>query len=160
MLFTACVTMLRSSVKKKPNSFDVPAAANKGIGWDIARILAEKGLRTIVAARNEELGQEATAKLQKATGRLPWHNTTASLDLSDEVDTVWSRSRLAPSAFVAQGEIKYFCCATPAIAVNHNRKCLVQRLHSFCISSVALRQSWTLSLGVIVRRILALRLNP
>ena len=44
------------------------AAANKGIGWDVARILAEQGLTTVVASRNEELGREATEKLRKATG--------------------------------------------------------------------------------------------
>jgi len=46
----------------------VPAPANKGIGWDVARILAESGVKTVVAARNEELGRQAVAKLQEATG--------------------------------------------------------------------------------------------
>ena len=45
-----------------------PAPANKGIGWDVARILAESGVKTVVAARNEELGRQAVAKLQEATG--------------------------------------------------------------------------------------------
>ncbi len=49
----------------------LPAPANKGIGWDVARILAESGVKTVVAARNEELGRQAVAKLQEATGVRP-----------------------------------------------------------------------------------------
>lgn len=35
----------------------VGGAANKGIGFDIARILAENGLRTVVTSRNGKPGK-------------------------------------------------------------------------------------------------------
>ena len=34
-----------------PDTKALYCAANKGIGWDIARILSEQGLRTILTAR-------------------------------------------------------------------------------------------------------------
>lgn len=42
----------------------VVTGANKGIGREIARILATEGFTTVVAARNPELGQEAVAQLK------------------------------------------------------------------------------------------------
>ncbi len=41
--------------------------ANKGIGFEVARQIAKAGWTVLAAARNEELGKEATAKL-KAEG--------------------------------------------------------------------------------------------
>jgi NAD(P)-dependent dehydrogenase (short-subunit alcohol dehydrogenase family) len=38
--------------------------ANKGIGFDVARQIAQAGWTVLAAARNEELGTEAAAKLQ------------------------------------------------------------------------------------------------
>jgi NAD(P)-dependent dehydrogenase (short-subunit alcohol dehydrogenase family) len=38
--------------------------ANKGIGFEVARQIAKAGWTVIVAARNEELGKQAAAKLQ------------------------------------------------------------------------------------------------
>ena len=39
--------------------------ANKGIGFEIARQLAKKGVTVVLTARNEVRGREATAKLHQ-----------------------------------------------------------------------------------------------
>ena len=69
----------------------VPALANKGIGWDVARILAESGVKTVVAARNEELGRQAVAKLQEATGACPGA-------APPEADCLWSAALVGREA--------------------------------------------------------------
>jgi NAD(P)-dependent dehydrogenase (short-subunit alcohol dehydrogenase family) len=40
--------------------------ANKGIGFEVARQIAENGWTVLAGARNEELGRQAAAKLQAA----------------------------------------------------------------------------------------------
>lgn len=40
--------------------------ANKGIGFDVARIIAEKGHKVLLGARDAERGKEAVAELKKA----------------------------------------------------------------------------------------------
>ena len=42
----------------------VITGANKGIGLEIATKFAQAGYRTIVAARNPDLGEEAVSKLK------------------------------------------------------------------------------------------------
>ena len=42
----------------------VVTGANKGIGFYIARRLANEGITTVVTARNKSLGEEAVAKLR------------------------------------------------------------------------------------------------
>jgi NAD(P)-dependent dehydrogenase (short-subunit alcohol dehydrogenase family) len=39
------------------------AAANKGIGFEIARLLAEAGMTVVVTSRSEQLGKAALQKL-------------------------------------------------------------------------------------------------
>lgn len=46
----------------------VVTGANKGIGFEIAQLLAEAGLRVVVAARSPELGEAAAAKLRALPG--------------------------------------------------------------------------------------------
>jgi NAD(P)-dependent dehydrogenase (short-subunit alcohol dehydrogenase family) len=51
--------------------------ANKGIGFEVARELAEKGFRVFVTARNEKAGRNAAEKIGEAA-------TFLNLDVSDE----------------------------------------------------------------------------
>ncbi|KAL0028741.1 hypothetical protein WJX79_003751 [Trebouxia sp. C0005] len=60
----------------------VVTGANKGIGYGIAKLLAEQGLTTVVAARNEELGRKAVHDLQESTGSKSVH--FLRLDITDE----------------------------------------------------------------------------
>ncbi|KAL0037689.1 hypothetical protein WJX77_007963 [Trebouxia sp. C0004] len=60
----------------------VVTGANKGIGYGIANLLAEQGLTTVVAARNEELGRKAVHDLQESTGSKSVH--FLRLDITDE----------------------------------------------------------------------------
>ncbi len=55
--------------------------ANKGIGFEVARQIAKAGWRVLAAARSEELGKEAVAKLQ-AEG-LDVHFVRIDLDLPE-----------------------------------------------------------------------------
>eukprot|EP00193_Tetraselmis_chui_P005754 CAMPEP_0177768380 /NCGR_PEP_ID=MMETSP0491_2-20121128/9689_1 /TAXON_ID=63592 /ORGANISM="Tetraselmis chuii, Strain PLY429" /LENGTH=369 /DNA_ID=CAMNT_0019285181 /DNA_START=211 /DNA_END=1320 /DNA_ORIENTATION=+ len=50
------------------NTVAVVTGANKGIGFEIASLLAGKGLNTVITARNAELGQEAADRITSATG--------------------------------------------------------------------------------------------
>mmetsp|Transcript_22076 Transcript_22076/g.57519 ORF Transcript_22076/g.57519 Transcript_22076/m.57519 type:complete len:345 (-) Transcript_22076:443-1477(-) len=62
------------------NTVAVVTGANKGIGFEIASMLAEKGIVTVVAARNAELGREAAARIAKSSGRqVSFHQ----LDIAD-----------------------------------------------------------------------------
>ena len=41
------------------------SGANKGLGLEISKQLAQKGVRVVMAARDEQRGQKAVAELQK-----------------------------------------------------------------------------------------------
>lgn len=56
----------------------VVTGSNKGIGFEIVKKLAAGGLKTIVAARNEELGRAAAAAAAEF-GDVEYRN----LDISD-----------------------------------------------------------------------------
>lgn len=47
-----------------PQDVAVVTGANKGIGFEVARLLAEAGMHVILAARNPELGTAALSKLK------------------------------------------------------------------------------------------------
>ncbi|MDJ0593193.1 MAG: SDR family oxidoreductase [Pleurocapsa sp. MO_226.B13] len=49
---------------QKANKVALITGANKGLGFGIARKLGERGITVLIAARNEEKGQEAVDKLQ------------------------------------------------------------------------------------------------
>lgn len=49
-----------------PSTVAVVTGANKGIGYEIARILATEGFTTVVASRNTELGNAAVSQLKAA----------------------------------------------------------------------------------------------
>jgi len=58
----------------------VVTGANRGIGLEICRQLAKKGIKVILTARNEEKGKEAVEKLQKEGLDIVFHQ----LDVTDE----------------------------------------------------------------------------
>lgn len=62
MPINACVAACRWN----SSTVAVVTGANKGIGNEIARILATEGLTAVVAARNAELGNTAVAQLKAA----------------------------------------------------------------------------------------------
>jgi NAD(P)-dependent dehydrogenase (short-subunit alcohol dehydrogenase family) len=74
----------------------VVTGSNKGIGYEIARLLAEQGLKTVVTARNVDAGQDAAERIKSATGssNVMFHQ----LDITDaeSVDAFadWAESAL------------------------------------------------------------------
>eukprot|EP00199_Chlamydomonas_sp_CCMP681_P002633 CAMPEP_0119105428 /NCGR_PEP_ID=MMETSP1180-20130426/3388_1 /TAXON_ID=3052 ORGANISM="Chlamydomonas cf sp, Strain CCMP681" /NCGR_SAMPLE_ID=MMETSP1180 /ASSEMBLY_ACC=CAM_ASM_000741 /LENGTH=318 /DNA_ID=CAMNT_0007090471 /DNA_START=34 /DNA_END=990 /DNA_ORIENTATION=+ len=66
-----------------PETTAVVTGANKGIGYCIAKILVQQGLKVVVAARNEQLGLEAAARIQKETGANPSQVLFHTLDISN-----------------------------------------------------------------------------
>ncbi|XP_022730666.1 (+)-neomenthol dehydrogenase-like [Durio zibethinus] len=67
--------------KLEAERYAVVTGANKGIGYEIARQLASKGVTVVLAARNEVRGKEATAKLhQMGLSNVVFHQ----LDVLDE----------------------------------------------------------------------------
>ena len=49
---------------QKQNKVALITGANKGLGFGIAKKLGEQGITVLIAARNEEKGQDAVDKLQ------------------------------------------------------------------------------------------------
>ncbi|GLC46070.1 hypothetical protein PLESTB_001035900 [Pleodorina starrii] len=74
----------------------VVTGSNKGIGFEIARTLAEQGLTTVVTARNEDLGKQAVAKIKEAapSSRLLFHQLDISDPASIDRFVDWFRSEV------------------------------------------------------------------
>lgn len=62
----------------------VTPAGNKGIGYEIARLLAEAGTTVVLASRSEEKGQEALSKLCE----LPSTLSDAGFQITASVDAL------------------------------------------------------------------------
>jgi NAD(P)-dependent dehydrogenase (short-subunit alcohol dehydrogenase family) len=62
-----------------PMKIALITGSNKGIGYEVARQLAQKGFRVFVAARNADAGQEAAKALRDAGGKAEF----VMLDVAD-----------------------------------------------------------------------------
>ncbi|XVE59752.1 hypothetical protein DITRI_Ditri05aG0072600 [Diplodiscus trichospermus] len=72
---------MESGGKLEAERYAVVTGANKGIGFEIARQLAAKGVTVVLTARNEVRGKKATAKLhQMGLANVVFHQ----LDVLDE----------------------------------------------------------------------------
>jgi NAD(P)-dependent dehydrogenase (short-subunit alcohol dehydrogenase family) len=73
-------------------------AANKGIGYEIARLLAEAGMTVVVTSRTEDLGQAALKKLSELPSKckpspgVHSHRTQAALGVAKQAP----RSQVRP----------------------------------------------------------------
>jgi NAD(P)-dependent dehydrogenase (short-subunit alcohol dehydrogenase family) len=68
--------------------------ANRGIGYEICRQLATRGIRVLLTARDESKGRQAAARLQQDGLDVPFH----PLDVTDE-DGVRKIARLAEDEY-------------------------------------------------------------
>ncbi|BDA48368.1 Carbonyl reductase [NADPH] 1 [Coccomyxa sp. Obi] len=59
---------MAANVSETSKKVAVVSGANKGIGYEIARQLAQAGLRVVLTARNKDLGTEAAKKVSESTG--------------------------------------------------------------------------------------------
>jgi len=68
--------------------------ANKGIGYEVARQLAEKGFQVFVGARNRDAGRKATDEIAKKSGNA----TFLEIDIADEASVTAAACELAKAA--------------------------------------------------------------
>lgn len=80
----------------------VVTGANKGIGYEAARLLASQGVHTVVAARNAEAGAAAASKIAEATGNS--RVQFARLDIADHASVAgfaqWAAQELGHIEFL------------------------------------------------------------
>lgn len=81
----------------------VVTGANQGIGYEIVRQIAQRGgMRAVLAARSEERGRAALAKLQselpaEAAGRVEYHQLDITDAASIDAFAGWAREELGGS---------------------------------------------------------------
>jgi NAD(P)-dependent dehydrogenase (short-subunit alcohol dehydrogenase family) len=68
--------------------------ANKGIGFEVARQLAEKGFHVFLTARHRETGQQAAAQLQRTGAKISF----VALDVADEASIKRAAQEVAARA--------------------------------------------------------------
>ncbi|PRX78884.1 short subunit dehydrogenase [Bacillus sp. V-88] len=62
--------------------------ANKGIGYEVVRQLAENGFEVFLGARNEDLGKEAVESLGKSNVTFVQLDISSSQSIQDSVRTI------------------------------------------------------------------------
>ena len=68
--------------------------ANKGIGYEVARQLAEKGFQVFIGARNRDAGRKATDEIAKKSGNA----TFLEIDIADEASVTAAAREFAKAA--------------------------------------------------------------
>jgi NAD(P)-dependent dehydrogenase (short-subunit alcohol dehydrogenase family) len=68
--------------------------ANKGIGYEVARQLAEKGFQVFVGARNRDAGRKAADRIQKKSGKA----TFLEMDVADNTSVIAAARAFAKAA--------------------------------------------------------------
>jgi len=75
-----CIRTRKRKLGVAKNKIAVVTGANRGLGFEICRQLAIKGVRVILSARNEEKGKEAAEKLKNEGLEVDFHQ----LDVTDK----------------------------------------------------------------------------
>ncbi|CAM6089919.1 unnamed protein product [Calypogeia fissa] len=107
----------------------VVTGANKGLGFEIVRLLAEQGLTVVLTARDSERGQEAVDELKKNGQKsVCFHQLDVESKESVETIAAWLKSKFggidilvnnAGVAFGPKGESRHYEIAKAIIETNY-----------------------------------------
>eukprot|EP00227_Mantoniella_beaufortii_P014670 CAMPEP_0197579286 /NCGR_PEP_ID=MMETSP1326-20131121/3319_1 /TAXON_ID=1155430 /ORGANISM="Genus nov. species nov., Strain RCC2288" /LENGTH=291 /DNA_ID=CAMNT_0043142701 /DNA_START=54 /DNA_END=929 /DNA_ORIENTATION=+ len=134
----------------KPGATAVVTGANKGIGFECARLLAEQGFSVKLTARTDAAGRDAVARLTMAVPASPWPpayylleqrdpasvealGTALERDCPNGVDVL-----ICNAGFAFKGSIFGMAEAMETIAINYTGTALVcERLTPLLLASAA-----------------------